>query len=167
MKKTFASLFFVASAVVTVSAQADTFNFSYLSDDALTTAAGQLFTTGSDVTSMTGTINGMSITSLIGSAGVQTSPSGAFYFDNIVYPGPALSSNGLLFSVTGDAGGQEWNLWGNGGTSGSLYSFVSGGYNVQTNGTLNISAVPEPESYAMLLAGLGLMGFMVRRRKTS
>lgn len=24
--------------------------------------------------------------------------------------------------------------------------------------------VPEPESYAMLLAGLGLMGFMVRRR---
>ena len=25
--------------------------------------------------------------------------------------------------------------------------------------------VPEPESYAMLLAGLGLMGFVVRRRK--
>ena len=30
-----------------------------------------------------------------------------------------------------------------------------------------VSAVPEPESYAMLLTGLGLMGFMVRRRKTS
>ena len=30
-----------------------------------------------------------------------------------------------------------------------------------------ISAIPEPENYAMLLAGLGLMGFMVRRRKTS
>lgn len=28
---------------------------------------------------------------------------------------------------------------------------------------INVSAVPEPESYAMLLAGLGLMGFMVRR----
>jgi hypothetical protein len=28
-----------------------------------------------------------------------------------------------------------------------------------------ISAIPEPESYAMLLAGLGLMGLMVRRRK--
>lgn len=27
--------------------------------------------------------------------------------------------------------------------------------------------VPEPESYAMLLAGLGLMGFMVRRKKTA
>ena len=29
----------------------------------------------------------------------------------------------------------------------------------------NITAVPEPETYAMLLAGLGLMGFVARRRK--
>jgi len=29
------------------------------------------------------------------------------------------------------------------------------------------TAVPEPETYAMLLAGLGLMGFMVRRKKTA
>jgi hypothetical protein len=27
-----------------------------------------------------------------------------------------------------------------------------------------VSAVPEPETYAMLLAGLGLIGAMVRRR---
>lgn len=31
--------------------------------------------------------------------------------------------------------------------------------------TMSITAVPEPESYAMLLAGLGLMGFIARRRK--
>ncbi len=30
-----------------------------------------------------------------------------------------------------------------------------------------ISAVPEPESYAMLLAGLGLVGFVSRRRKVT
>ena len=30
---------------------------------------------------------------------------------------------------------------------------------------LNVAAVPEPETYAMLLAGLGLLGCMARRRK--
>jgi hypothetical protein len=30
---------------------------------------------------------------------------------------------------------------------------------------VNVSPVPEPESYAMLLAGLGLLGFMARRRQ--
>ena len=30
-----------------------------------------------------------------------------------------------------------------------------------------LSAVPEPETYAMLLAGLGLVGFSVRRRKVA
>ena len=30
--------------------------------------------------------------------------------------------------------------------------------------TYNVAAVPEPSTYAMLLAGLGLMGFVARRR---
>jgi hypothetical protein len=28
-----------------------------------------------------------------------------------------------------------------------------------------VTQVPEPESYAMFMAGLGLMGFIARRRK--
>ncbi|MDT7521878.1 FxDxF family PEP-CTERM protein [Rhodoferax sp. TBRC 17198] len=36
-----------------------------------------------------------------------------------------------------------------------------------TNGSVSVTAVPEPETYAMLLAGLGLMGAIVRRRRAS
>jgi len=35
-------------------------------------------------------------------------------------------------------------------------------YRLQLSG---VSVVPEPETYAMLLAGLGLVGAMARRRK--
>ena len=31
----------------------------------------------------------------------------------------------------------------------------------------DVAAIPEPETYAMLIAGLGLLGFMARRRKES
>ena len=33
--------------------------------------------------------------------------------------------------------------------------------------TTAVAAIPEPETYAMLLAGLGLIGALSRRRKTS
>lgn len=48
--------------------------------------------------------------------------------------------------------------------------FSGSGYSMNPEFILdnvNVSAVPEPESYAMLLAGLGLMGYMVRRRKAA
>jgi hypothetical protein len=32
---------------------------------------------------------------------------------------------------------------------------------------VSVSAVPEPETYAMLLAGLGFVGFMARRKRRS
>lgn len=45
-----------------------------------------------------------------------------------------------------------------------VQGFAAGG----TESFINISSpIPEPEIYAMLMAGLGLMGFMARRNKTS
>ena len=35
------------------------------------------------------------------------------------------------------------------------------------DGNLYIAAVPEPETYALMLAGLGLVGWMARRRKAA
>ncbi len=54
-------------------------------------------------------------------------------------------------------------------TSGN--QFLHGFLNNDNGGTamgytfLTVTAVPEPETYAMLLAGLGMTGWMVRRRK--
>ncbi len=43
----------------------------------------------------------------------------------------------------------------------------NGDFALHTAGGPDILAVPEPETYAMMLAGLGLMGFVARRRKQS
>lgn len=65
----------------------------------------------------------------------------------------------------------------------NFHNVASGDYLVKASGFLSgpasipylafvganytVTAVPEPESYAMLLAGLGLMGAIVRRRNNS
>ena len=45
--------------------------------------------------------------------------------------------------------------------------FDPGAGNTTTFQLTQVPSIPEPETYAMFMAGLGLMGFMARRRKTS
>jgi hypothetical protein len=76
----------------------------------------------------------------------------AFTFVNSTpFPGAALTSSFLL----------PTNI------TGPLVLTISGIANTNASyaGTLNVLAVPEPETYAMMLGGLGLLGFMARRRK--
>jgi hypothetical protein len=55
------------------------------------------------------------------------------------------------------------------GVNANGYMFSSDVINMTTGETGNVASlanpIPEPETYAMMLAGLGLMGFMARRRK--
>jgi hypothetical protein len=65
-----------------------------------------------------------------------------------------LAANVLNGNLTGV---ESWTSLGNGWDKAS-------DVNVQVFGT-SMAPVPEPETYAMMLAGLGLLGFMARRRK--
>jgi len=69
-----------------------------------------------------------------------------------------LSSN---FSLT-SGGDVAWSFTGNTLTVDWLGTDSEGLHSVSFQ---MAAAVPEPETYAMLLAGLGLLGFVARRRK--
>jgi hypothetical protein len=103
-----------------------------------------------------------------------------FSVDAVVNATPNyLDDYGLAFAVYDSSSNMvgAFNPWANTNTAGSAYATNlilspngSGTYIAYItensgNGTLTVSAVPEPESYAMLLAGLGLVCLAGRRRQ--
>lgn len=93
----------------------------------------------------------------------------------------SLGGGGVVFTAfnlyesanliaTGILNGADWFLSFAGGATPGNYTLNMAGYKLSTAtasyaGNISISPVPEPETYAMLLAGLGLIGFSIRRRK--
>lgn len=67
------------------------------------------------------------------------------------------SSTGILAYNNAAAGSYFWAVSGDAvGSQGGVYLYAAN----------TAAAVPEPETYAMMLAGLGLIGFIGRRRLT-
>ncbi len=79
--------------------------------------------------------------------------------DTLLAGGTIAPTTSFSFDLGANAGGAAYLLVGGVtpvGSVGSLYS-----------GSITVTAVPEPESYAMLLAGLGVMGAIAVRRNKS
>ncbi len=94
------------------------------------------------------------------------------YYDGAVQAYDAITQNvattpGDLYTVSfylrDDSGGDIFRAL---STNGDVTDTGGNGINlVVYAGGVPVNAVPEPESYAMMLVGIGLLGFMARRRK--
>jgi hypothetical protein len=81
------------------------------------------------------------------------------------------SNNALISTGTMMKNGamDVWTLSSNNLAAGNYYIKVSGNMVGNTGasfgGAVMLAPVPEPETYGMLLGGLGLLGFLARRRR--
>ena len=95
------------------------------------------------------------------SPGQSVSPSGYFFFDNLVSPdgNPFVNNNGLLFA----SGGIEINLYSNAGNVPQYQLYENNGATVVGEATL--VPVPEP-SMGMILMPFGIVLWMLRLKRT-
>jgi len=130
---------------------------------------------GFDITSLGGQIDGATITDLLGGqpgGGYAYSPSGEFYYDNILYPssnsaeGALLDLGGILFTIAGGEG----NIWGTSASPDgySYWTYESGRYVIEDSATV-FSVVdppypyPAPEPGTAAIVGLGLLALWLAR----
>jgi hypothetical protein len=122
------------------------------------------------IINMTGTFHGSNIVSFAAnpsfpgtSTMVNSDGAGAnLEYDNkLMTSDKSLTGYGVVFTL---ANGQNIGLWGNSATSYGYFANWSNTGN-DFNGSATIAAVPEPETYAMLLGGLGILGVVARRKK--
>jgi hypothetical protein len=88
------------------------------------------------------------------------------------FAGGAFNIGALVGTLSATPTANDWFLIGYSkqltlASAGHIYAAVNETYAVNDSGAFSVmvTAVPEPESYALFLAGLGLMGLVARRRR--
>lgn len=86
---------------------------------------------------------------------------------DITFTAADLNGNALTFVAAGqaDAGYGAWSSLA-GPTFVLTVTGMTTGNPASYSGTLNVTPVPEPGTYALMLAGLGAVGFIAKRRKS-
>jgi len=92
--------------------------------------------------------------------GLTAYNSGGTALESLTIPAVRASNAGDYFGLKGLAGASYAIL-----TQNQDGYYSSGGVDYVFVDNFRVAAVPEPETYALLLAGLGLMGSVARRRK--
>jgi hypothetical protein len=134
----------------------DRFTFSVMGTggpqnfDAIVSSISRTAATGLDIT-------GLSLYRAAGTGGGTGGGTGA----TLVSSGRSLQSGAI----------DVWTLTSNSLAAGDYYVQVNGSLVSNTSaafgGAVMLAPVPEPETYGMMLAGLGVLGFLARRRKAA
>ena len=103
-------------------------------------------------------------------------PTGSVIADHIYgFAGSSFKIGALVGTLsTNPTSSSDWFLIGSAtkltlSATSHIYAAVNDTYSINDTGafSVTVTSVPEPEVYAMLLAGLGLMGAIARRRKSA
>jgi hypothetical protein len=117
--------------------------------DAIVSSISRSANTGLD-------ISGLSLYRVGGGTGT-----GGTLGDTLVSSGTSMHSGAM----------DVWSLSSDNLAAGSYYVLVAGNLVSDTSasfgGAVMLAPVPEPETYGMMLAGLGVLGFLARRRKAA
>lgn len=105
-----------------------------------------------------------------GSATADKATGGSAYFDAAGAPMSSWSNNAPFSNLAAVGSSQKFWYLGissnNGSDAAGVTPFTNASWKLDTAGNLayTVAAVPEADTWAMLLAGLGMMGFIARRR---